>query len=182
MGCRPLASSDDAPRLQALSSSYATMRRFLPALLAGVAFERSPSAKPLLDAWHFLQVQGAGGPGQPKWAAAPRSLVPKSWARQVFPGKGEVNPAAYTLCVLDRPHQALRRREVFVATSERHGDPRAELLRGEAWEAAWESVARALDRSLDPAVELARLQGQLRVAYTEVSENLPHNTALRVLK
>lgn len=105
-----LASSADAPRLQALSSSCAPVRRFLPALLAGVAFEGSPSAKLLLDAWHFLRGRGAGGRGQPKWAA-PCSLVPKSWTRQVFPGKGEVNPAAYTRCVLDWLHQALRRRE-----------------------------------------------------------------------
>ena len=99
----------------------------------------------------------------------------------LIPSQEEVNPAAYTLCVLDRLHQALRRRGVFVATSERYGDPRAELLRGEAWDAARETVARALDRSLDPAVELARLQAALRAAYAEVRENLPHNTALQVL-
>jgi len=177
-----LANSEDDPLFQALSSSYATVRRFLPALLAGLAFEGAPSAKPLLDAWHFLQAQEAGARGRPKWTDAPRPVVPKRWARQVFSGKDEVNPAAYTLCVLDRLHRALRRREVFVATSERYGDPRAELLRGDAWEAARESVARALDRSLDPAVELARLQTQLRAAYTEVSENLPHNPALQVLE
>ncbi|MEJ7664917.1 MAG: hypothetical protein WKG07_38075 [Hymenobacter sp.] len=66
-----LASSDDDPQLQALSGSYATVRRFLPALLAGVAFEGTPSAKPLLDAWHFLQAQEAGGRGRPKWASGP---------------------------------------------------------------------------------------------------------------
>ncbi|WP_035560189.1 Tn3 family transposase [Hymenobacter sp. IS2118] len=177
-----LAGSADDPQFQALSGSYATVRRFLPTLLAGVTFEGAPSAKPLLDAWRFLQAQEAGGRGRPKWAAAPRSLVPKSWARRVFPGKDEVNPAAYTLCVLDRLHQALRRREVFVATSERYGDPRAELLQGEAWEAAREAVARALDRSLDPAVELVRLQAQLRAAYRGVGESLPHNTALQVVQ
>ncbi|GAB2796427.1 TnpA family transposase [Hymenobacter luteus] len=176
-----LASGEDDPLLQALSGSYATVRRFLPALLAGIAFEGSPSAKPLLDAWHFLRQQEAGGRGRPKWVAAPRPLVPKSWVRQVFPSKDVVNPAAYTLCVLDRLHQALRRREVFVGRSDRYGDPQAELLRGEAWEAARESVARALDRSLDPALELARLQAQLRTAYAEVGEDLPRNTALQVL-
>jgi hypothetical protein len=50
----------------------------------------------------------------------------------VFPIKGEVNSQAYTLCVVERLHQALRRREVFVPTSERYADPRAELLRGAA--------------------------------------------------
>lgn len=175
-----LASSDDDPMLQVLAGSYATVRRFLPALLGGLVFEGSPSAKPLLDAWSFLQQQEQPGRGRPKWAAAPAAVIPKSWARRVFPGKGEVNPPAYTLCVLDRLHQALRRREVFVPSSERFGDPRAELLRGEAWEAARDSVARALDRSTDPAVELTRLQQQLHAAYTEVSANLSHNTALQL--
>ncbi|SHL31590.1 Transposase and inactivated derivatives, TnpA family [Hymenobacter psychrotolerans DSM 18569] len=84
--------------------------------------------------------------------------------------------------MLDRLHQALRRREVFVPRSERFGDPRAELLRGEAWAEARDSVARALDRSIDPAVELARLQQQLHAAYTEVSANLARNTALQLLQ
>ena len=177
-----LASSEDDPMLQVLAGSYATVRRFLPALLDGLAFEGSPSAKPLLDAWRFLQQQEQPGRGRPKWTTAPTAVIPKSWARRVFPGKGEVNPQAYTLCVLDRLHQALRRREVFVPSSERYGDPRAELLRGEAWEAARDSVARALDRSTDPAVELARLQQQLHAAYTEVGTNLARNTALQVLE
>ncbi|SNS04349.1 Tn3 family transposase [Hymenobacter mucosus] len=177
-----LASPADAPRFQALSGSYATVRRFLPALLNGIALEGSPSAKPLLDAWYFLRAQEAGGRCRPKWGTAPRTFVPKSWARQVFASRDEVNPAAYTLCVLDRLHQALRRREVFVTTSDRYGDPRAEMLRGEDWDAARESVARALGRSLDPALELVRLQAQLRSAYAEVRETLPHNTALHVLQ
>ena len=83
--------------------------------------------------------------------------------------------------MLERLHQALRPREVFVPASERYADPRAELLRGAAWETAQASVARALDRSLDPAVELAHLQQQLRAAYTEVSEHLAHNTALQLV-
>ncbi|SDY93918.1 Tn3 family transposase [Hymenobacter psychrophilus] len=176
-----LASSEDDPMLQVLAGSYATVRRFLPALLSGLVFDGSPSANSLLDAWHFLQEQEKPGRGRLKWAAAPAAVIPKSWARRVFPAKGEVNPQAYTLCVLDRLHQALRRREVFVPSSERYGDPRAELLRGEVWEAARDSVARALDRSTDPAVELARLQEQLHAAYTEVSANLAQNTALQLL-
>ncbi|SNR88157.1 Tn3 family transposase [Hymenobacter mucosus] len=177
-----LARSDEDPLVQALSTRYATVRRFLPALLRGVVFEGTPAAKPLLDAWRFLQVQEAGGRCQPKWAAAPRTVVPPRWARRVFPAKGQVHPPAYTLCVVERLHQALRRRDVFVRRSERYGDPRAELLRGEAWEQVRDSVARALGRSADPQVELACWQQQLVAAYTEVSTNLPHNTALQVLE
>ncbi|WP_426493614.1 Tn3 family transposase [Hymenobacter sp. 102] len=177
-----LASPPEDPLAEALSGSYATVRRFLPALLAGVAFEGTPTAKPLLEAWAFLQQQEAGGRGRPKWSAAPRTVVPKGWARRVFPAKGEVNPQAYTLCVLERLQHAVRRRDVFVPTSERHADPRAELLRGDAWEAARDSVARALDRSLDPAVELARLGQLLRTAYADVGENLAQHTTLQVVE
>lgn len=173
---------DDDPALQVLSGSYASVRRFLPALLAGISLEGTPAAKPLLETWRFLQAQEAGGRGRPKWAAAPRTVVLKSWARRVFPAKGEVNPQAYTLCVLDRLHQALRRREVFAPGSERYGDPRAELLRGEAWETSREAVARALDRSTDPAVELDRRRHRLRAAYEQLGATLADNTALQVLK
>lgn len=164
-----------------LSGSYTSVRRFLPALLAGISLQGTPSAQPLLAAWRFLQAQEAGGRDRPKWATAPHPVVPKSWARRVFPAKGEVNPQAYALCVLDRLHQALCRREVFAPIGERYGDPRAELLRGAAWEAAREAVARALDRSTDPAV-VNRLRQQLRAAYQEVSDKLADNTALQVLE
>lgn len=165
---------------QALSGSYATVRRFLPTLLGSLEFEGAPSAKHLLDAWHFLQVQEASGRSPPKWAAAPRTVVPKGWAGGLFPAKGEVNSPAYTLCVLDQLDQALRRREVFVVGSEWYGNPRAELLRAEQWEVARDSVARALDRSTDPVVEMGRLPQQLGEAYREVSENLAQNTALEL--
>lgn len=56
-----------------------------------------------------------------------------------------MNQQAYPLCVLDRLHQALKRREVFVERSERYGDPRAELLQGDAWLEARADVCRALD-------------------------------------
>ncbi|MBG8556044.1 Tn3 family transposase [Hymenobacter guriensis] len=176
-----LASHADDPAPPALAGRYATVRRFLPALLAGIRFEGTPAATPLLQAWTFLQQREQPGRGRPGWAKAPAAVVPANWRRRVFPSSGDVDPAAYTLCVLDRLHQALRRRDVFVPVSERYGDPRADLLRGEAWEAARESVARALDRSTDPAVELARLQQKLHAAYTDVQANLAQNTALQLV-
>ena len=123
-----LASAADEAASQALSGSYATVRRFLPALLRGLLFEGTPAARPLLAAWDFLRQQESAGRGRPRWATAPRTVIPKAWTKRVFPAKDEVHPAAYTLCVLDRLHQALRRREVFVPVSGRYGDPRAELL------------------------------------------------------
>lgn len=85
-----LASPEDDPMLQVLAGSYATVRRFLPALLGGLVFEGSPSAKPLLDAWHFLRQQEQPGRGRAAPVAAPPAAIPRSWARRVFPGRGEV--------------------------------------------------------------------------------------------
>ncbi|MHA0044111.1 Tn3 family transposase [Deinococcus sp. PEB2-63] len=175
-----LASGDDDTTPEALSGSYATVRRFLPAFLETVEFRGTPTARPLLEAWRFLAQQEEGGRGKPKWKEAPRAFVPRAWERRVFPAKGEVNRQAYTLCVLDRLQQALKRREVFAPRSERYGDPRAELLQGPSWEAARDDVSRALGRSLDPQAELELLRAELNAAYREVEENLAQNTALKL--
>jgi len=45
-----LASEADETTSQALTGSYLTVRRFLPALLRGLRFEGTPAATPLLEA------------------------------------------------------------------------------------------------------------------------------------
>ncbi|MBZ9753339.1 Tn3 family transposase, partial [Deinococcus sp. HMF7604] len=173
-----LASEDDDPAPEALVNSYTTVRRFLPTMLRTITLEGTPSARPLLDAWHFLQRMEVGGRGKPKWSDAPRPVVPKGWARRVFPRSGGVDHQAYTLCVLERLQQALKRREVFAPRSERYADPRAELLQGEAWIAARPDVLRVLDRSLDPRPALEALRTDLTNAYREVETHLTYNRAL----
>jgi len=173
-----LASPDDDPAPEALSGAYATVRRFLRTLLLTVHFSSTAGAKPLLDALAFLKRMDEPGGGKPKWTDAPRGFVTKPWERRVFPRKGEVDPQAYTLCVLDRLQHALKRREVFVERSERYGDPRAELLQGAAWEDVRADVCRALDRSLEVGSELDVLRLELDSAYREVEQHLAQNQAL----
>ena len=132
----------------------------------------------MLEALGFLKRMDEPGRGRPKWADAPRSVVNRSWEKAVFPTKGEVAHQAYTLCVMDRLHQALKRREVFVEKSKRYVDPRAELLQGAAWEAARDDVCRALERSLDPRSEIDLLKRQLDDAYHEVGRHLETNQSL----
>ncbi|OLV16860.1 Tn3 family transposase [Deinococcus marmoris] len=163
---------------EALSGSYTTVRRFQRLLLQTIIFTGTPSAKPLLDALAFLKSMDQPGRGKTGWGDAPRSVVPRSWERQVFPARSEINHQAYTLCVLERLHQALKRREIFVVRSARYGDPRAELLQGEAWLDARADVCRALERELDPAPELARLRLELDHAYREVNQHLETNPSL----
>ena len=62
--------------------------------------------------------------------------------------------------------------------SERYGDPRAELLQGQAWLDVRDDVCRALERSLDPAPELGSLKLELDNAYREVDRHLETNKSL----
>ena len=173
-----LASPDEDTLPAALSGSYNTIRRFQRLFLQTITFSGTPSAQPLLDALDFLKRMDESGRGRPKWMDAPRGVVTRSWEKAVFPVRGEVAHQAYILCVMDRLHQALKRREVFVEKSERYIDPRAELLQGAAWEAARDDVCRALERSLDPRPEIDLLKRQLDDAYHEVGRHLETNQSL----
>lgn len=173
-----LASPDADTTPEALSGYYGSVRRFLRSFLLTVTFSGTPSAQPLLDALAFLKRMDEPGGGKPKWREAPRGFVSKPWRRHVFPRRGEVNHQAYTLCAVNRLYQALKRREVFVERSERYGDPRAELLQGQAWLDVRDDVCRALERSLDPAPELGSLKLELDNAYREVDRHLETNKSL----
>ncbi len=87
---------------------------------------------------------------------------------------------AYTLCVLHGLQQALKRREVFVSRSERYGDPRSQLLRGDEWQAIKDDVCRGLGRVHDPEIELTLLGTELDLTYRQVAERLPGNTFVRL--
>ena len=84
------------------------------------------------------------------------------------------------LCVLDRWHRALRRRERFVAPSVRYADPRLGLLEGEGWASARPFICRTLGLPPTPAEALAALRQQLDHTYRAVAANLPHNDAVRI--
>ena len=67
---------------------------------------------------------------------------------------GHIDRRAYTLCVMERLQDNLRRRDVFVPASERWSDPRVKLIHGAQWE-AMPQVCRALGRQERPEPELA---------------------------
>ena len=47
-----------------------------------------------------------------------------------------------------RLQDSLRRRDIYVEASDRWGDPRAKLLKGESWEANKHQICRALGHPL----------------------------------
>jgi TnpA family transposase len=107
------------------------------------------------------------------------AVVNKAWRRHVTREDGGPDTTAYTFCVLDRLHTALRRRDVFVAPSWRYGDPRAGLLTGAEWEAARPIVCRSLALTTDPQPMLAALAQELDQTYRLVAAHLPQNPAVR---
>src|SRR5713101_5879858 len=112
---------------------------------------------------------------------APLALVPGAWRRLVLPHRQAVaDRRAYTLCVLERLQDSLRRRDVFVRRSERWGDPRVKLLQGPQWETLRPQVCRALSRSEAPEPELHALAHQLDTAYQRTAANFSTNAAVRI--
>ena len=163
---------------QELVGRYALMRRFLPTFLRTLEFESTPGGRPILDAVQFLgRVEGRRSS---HFQAAPRAVVTRPWRRYVVNSEQQVDRPAYTLRVMERLQESLRRHDVFVSPSERWGDPRAKLLQGEAWKAVRTQVCRTLGRQATPESELASFQQRLHEAYLRTAANLPTNTPVRI--
>jgi len=121
--------------------------------------------------------------------AAPRAVIPRSWQRYVLPRttprenghqEARVDRPAYTVCVVERLHEALRRHDIFVDPSERWGDPRGKLLQGEQWDQIRAQICQTLGRDVSSEPALERLGQQLEEAYQRVIAHLPTNTALQI--
>jgi len=112
---------------------------------------------------------------------APLDIIPGAWRRLVLPRHAPgPDRRAYTLCVLERLQESLRRRDIFVARRDRWGDPRVKLLQGPQWETMRPQVCRALGHSESPEPALHSLAQQLDVAYQRTVTNLPTNAAVRI--
>jgi hypothetical protein len=132
----------------ALVDRYATARRFLPYLLEVLGFDAAEGGQPVLDALSVLP--GLLARRKVTATEVPLELVRGAWQRLVLANPdlpaGEVDRRAYTVCVLEALHHALRRRDVYVPGSRRWADPRAALLDGPAWQATRAHVCQSLRR------------------------------------
>jgi TnpA family transposase len=168
----------DDNNAQELLERYTLMRRFLPTLLRTLDFESTQGGLTTLEAVHFLR--GIEGHRNPHMHHAPLDVVSRVWRRYAVNRDTSVNRPAYTLCVIERLQEALRRHDIFVTPSEHWGDPRAKLLQGEAWEGKRAQVCRTLNKSQTPGPDITALQQELDEAYRRVAENLPSNAAVRI--
>ncbi len=161
---------------QELDAKYKTVRRFLPALVEHVRFGGNAAGEPVVAAFDWLRANM--GRKKPE-NDAPREIVGKAWQRHVLQADGGFDPHAYTFCVLDELQTALRRRDVFVAPSWRHADPRAGLLDGAEWDATRPIICRTLGLSAHPEPTLKALTEELDRTYRAVAARLHDNPVVR---
>ncbi|HET6343603.1 MAG TPA: Tn3 family transposase, partial [Myxococcota bacterium] len=173
-----LAEGTTEQALERLLTRYAHVRRFLPDLLAKVPFAGGEAAEPVLEGLTFLRAHE--GRRVLKHTEIPEAVVGRSWRPLVFSGSGRVDKRAYTFCVLDQLRRGLRRHDIYVPGSRRWADPRAQLLRGAAWESARSHASRALNLSEDGAAQVASMARQLDAAYRRTVANLPNNAAVTI--
>jgi len=159
-----------------LNERYGAVRVFLPTLLRHIQFGSNRVGEPVVAGLEWLQAREMRVKPEP---AAPREVITKPWLRHVLREDASVDPRAYTFCVLDELHKALRRRDVFVSPSWRYADPRAGLLTGPEWETARPIICRTLGLSADPVPALSALSAELDQTYRAVAARLPNNPAVR---
>ncbi len=159
-----------------LDAKYTTVRCFLPKLAEHIHFGANAVGEPVVAAFDWLRANMARKkPGND----APQDVVRKAWRRHVLREDGSIDFHAYTFCVLDELHIALRRRDVFVSPSWRYADPRVGLLDGGEWEATRPIICRTLGLSATPEPMLKAMAAELDRTYRAVVERLPANPAVR---
>ena len=157
---------------------YQTVRRFLPHVLETVTFRAATAGKAVLEGIDYLA--RLEGRQRPKLDGAPLDVVDAGWKRLVIDKTGRVSQPAYTLCLLERLQDGLRRRDIYVPASDRWGDPRAKLLRGSGWRAKRPVVCRSLGHPMSSDAAVERLRVELDATYRRVADNFAGNSEVRV--
>jgi TnpA family transposase len=161
-----------------LTERYGRVRRFLPTLLHHVTFHANQSGEPVLQALDYLA--GVNRPSRHHWNDAPMDIVSKAWKRLICKKGENFNYQAYTLCIMERLQDSLRRRDIFVEASSRWNDPRTKLLSGKDWLAKRAHVCRMLGLPPHAKEALASLGYDLDAAYKRTAKRLPDNPMAQI--
>ena len=161
-----------------LVEQYGKVRRFLPNLLATVEFKAAPAGIATMNALSYLADMGT------TWRKTldnpPLAFITQPWRRIVFDTNDQVLMRGYVLCFLNTLQDSLRRRDVYVANSDRWNDPRSKLLQGRDWQANRQQVCRSLGHPILPDEAIASLTKQLDATYRQVAARFESNESVRV--
>ncbi len=176
-----LAQPPEEQGLAEMTARFNPIRRFLPRLLQLVEFDGIDTAADVLEAVRFLRRVDVEQP-KPPWREAPTEVITPAWRRLVERDDRQgLDHHAYTVCVTERLRDALRRRDVFVATTgHRWSDVRDQLLHGSAWDTARADVCSILGHDPAPAREIALLTEELDQAWRHTAGRLPTNAELTI--
>lgn len=169
-------------------TNYSVVRRFLPKLLSTLEFISTPAGELALLAWNFL-AKSESKTGKNKYIGAPLNIITLSWRKIVVNDtNNKINSCAYTFWVIERMIEALRHHDVYIANGEhsnivsRYGDPRSQLLNGEAWDSVRFQVLRTLNLSSTAEETLKPLAEKLNKAYMQTAERWEANPNVRIEK
>ncbi|AYW98411.1 Tn3 family transposase (plasmid) [Yersinia pseudotuberculosis] len=111
---------------------------------------------------------------------APEHIITGPWKRLVYDAEGRIQRAGYSLCLLERLQDALRRRDIWLKNSDRWGDLREKLLQGEEWQAQRVLVCRALGHPTDGHKGVQQLAVQLDETWRAVASRFEGNTEVHI--
>jgi hypothetical protein len=107
---------------------YGRVKRFFRRYCATCISRRQPAGEHTLSAIHYLTE--LNGLKQRILDDAPEHIITGPWKRLVYDAEGRIQRAGYSLCLLERLQDALRRRDIWLENSDRWGNPREKLLQG----------------------------------------------------
>ena len=173
-----LARPQDTNFQDEMVEQYGRVRRFLPALLRDLHFRAAPDGEHTLAAIHYLAE--LNGSKKRILDDAPEHIISGPWKRLVYDAEGRIQRAGYSLCLLERLQDALRRRDIWLENSDRWGDPRQKLLQGEEWQAQRVPVCRALGHPTNGSKASEQLAAQLDETWKTVASRFDRNTAVDI--
>ncbi|MGG7670137.1 Tn3 family transposase [Yersinia sp. J1] len=173
-----LARPQDTNFQDEMVEQYGRVRRFLPALLRDLHFRAAPDGEHTLAAIHYLAE--LNGSKKRILDDAPEHIISGPWKRLVYDADGRIQRAGYSLCLLERLQDALRRRDIWLENSDRWGDPRQKLLQGEEWQAQRVPVCRALGHPTSGSKASEQLTAQLDETWKTVASRFDRNTAVDI--
>lgn len=173
-----LARPQDTHFQDEMVEQYGRVKRFLSAMLRDLHFQAAPAGEHTLSAIHYLAE--LSGSKKRILDDAPEQIISGPWKRLVYDRDGRILRAGYSLCLLERLQDSLRRRDLWLENSDRWGDPRQKLLQGAEWQAQRIPVCRALGHPSDGTKAAEQLATRLDDTWKSVASRFACNAAVSI--